>query len=84
MFLNQLLIASFVLHWQAVEISSAVDAENTEQDVSAAGESLENLAETETEAGGHVALEDIMDQHSQVRFRIFIFLLKKKTNQIRW
>ncbi|XP_032797159.2 LOW QUALITY PROTEIN: E3 ubiquitin-protein ligase HUWE1 [Daphnia magna] len=51
---------------QAVEISNALDAENTEQDVSAAGESLENLADNE--GGGESGdnnLEDIMDQHSQ-------------------
>ncbi len=49
-----------------MEISNALDAENTEQDVSAAGESLENLAENEAGAGGDNNLEDIMDQHSQV------------------
>ena len=66
--LSQVPVLTIVVHCQAVEISNALDAENTEQDVSAAGESLENLAESEAGiAGGDVALEDIMDQHSQVR-----------------
>jgi len=61
------IISFFVMNRQAVEISSALDGENTEQDVSAAGESLENLAEGEAGiGGGDTALEDIMDQHSQV------------------
>ena len=50
---------------KAVEISNALDAENTEQDISAAGESLENLAEPVI-GGEENVLEDIMDQHSQV------------------
>ena len=41
--------------------------ENTEQDVSAAAESLENLADNEAVVSdGDNPLEDIMDQHSQV------------------
>lgn len=52
-----------------MEISNALDAENTEQDVSAAAESLENLAENDAGVGNNDndnALEDIIDQHSQV------------------
>ena len=47
-----------------------MDAENTEQDVSAAGESLENLADNDgimVMGGGDAALEEIMDHgHSHV------------------
>ena len=63
-----------------MEISNALDAENTEQDVSAAGESLENLAENEG-GGGDNALEELMDQHSQVIIGIPIFFLNVCTSE---
>ena len=74
---------------QAVdEISGGLDAENTEQDVSVAAESLENLAENEGGLGDMVSgisgsgagggdsddnvLDEIMDQHSQALVQALI------------
>jgi hypothetical protein len=73
-----------IFAFKAVEISSALDAENTEQDVSAAGESLENLADND--GGGESGdnnLEDIMDQHSQVlKHKYFAFWHSNKKETI--
>lgn len=56
---------------QAAEISNALDGENTEQDVSAAGEILDNLGDGEV-ASGDNGLEEIMDQHSHVMDFFFV------------